>query len=171
MITHLELCSITHWCCEVPSICWLQRIKPISKNWVESECQEGGKGEGENRDTGIEMDIKKKRGKCWKGRESWQKKKSRRFFGACWMRSGLVDWRRDLCPALHLNFWVAVGHLYHLLVLTFTFCKISLVVLTLLWDAWMGKARQELRQHWLCRFVVLPLLSQHLANGTLPFHL
>lgn len=62
-----------------------------------------------------------------------------------WMRSGLADGRRDLCLALHMNFWVTVDHLYHLLVLSFTLCKMGPVVLTLLGGVWMARARQELQ--------------------------
>lgn len=49
-----------------------------------------------------------------------------------WMRSGPADGGRDLCPALHVNFWVTGDHLYHLLVLSFTLWKTGPVVLSLL---------------------------------------
>jgi len=51
---------------------------------------------------------------------------------AWWMRPGLADGRKELCPALLVNFWVTVDYLYQFLVLSFTFCKTGLVVLTLL---------------------------------------
>lgn len=66
--------------------------------------------------------------------ERKKKMKKRKYEGsvAWWMRPGLADGRKDLCPALHVNFWVTMDHLYCLFVLRFTFCKIGPVVLTFL---------------------------------------
>lgn len=42
MIIHLQLCSITHLGCELPSICLLAEDKThLEKKWVRSEYQDG----------------------------------------------------------------------------------------------------------------------------------
>lgn len=178
MIIHLQLCSITHLCSELPRICLVAEDKTYLEK-VGKTCMPGGLNlegkvtktwgmpEIEPKGTGKEMNTRKKHGKCWKGRALWKKKNKEEKI---WKHCGLVDevWymmEEDLFWALHMNFWVTMDHLYHLLVLSFAFCKAGSVVLTLFWDVWMGKAGR-----WLFWFIVFPLLSQHLANGTLPFH-
>lgn len=86
---------------------------------------------------GRKKDVKKRHGKCRKVRDPERKKKikARKYESsvAWWRRSGLIDGRgEDLCPALQVNFWVTVDHLHHLCGLSFTFCEIGPVVLTLL---------------------------------------
>lgn len=116
---------------------YLQRIKPIwKKKCVKSECQDGVNLEGkatrgggmfgvESRGTGGErrnvVNAEKAEDYDWKKKKI--KKREYENSVAWWMRSGLADGGGNLWPALHMNFWMTMDHLYHLLVLSLTLWK------------------------------------------------
>lgn len=157
MIIHLQLCSITHLHCELPSICLIAEdktsLEKLGKKWLPGGIRLKGKTAREGGMFGVggwkREGRKEETWKMQKSQRSRKKKKikARKYESsvAWWRRSGLIDGRgEDLCPALQVNFWVTVDHLHHLCGLSFTFCEIGPVVLTLLWDARMGKASWEL---------------------------